>query len=153
MDFHVREISAIETRKIRHRVLWPHRDRWEDCTIDVDEADHACHLGAFDSNDQLVGVCSLFDQRSERFPHAIPNEEKVYRLRVMATVPEVRGLGAGAQIVTFAGHWCRKKDAAWLWCDAREIAFGFYERVGFSFVSDEYEIVPIGRHRMMALKL
>lgn len=152
-NFYVEEISARDTRKIRHRVLWPHRERWEDCTIDIDEDDHARHVGAFNSNHELVGVCSLFDQRSERFPEAISQNERIYRLRAMATVPEVRGLGAGAQIVTFAAGWCRENGAEWLWCDAREVAFGFYERMGFGYLSERYEIDPIGTHRMMALKL
>ena len=38
-------------------------------------------------------------------------------------------------------------------CDAREVAFPFYERMGFSFVSGRYEVPAIGPHRMMALKL
>ena len=40
-----------------------------------------------------------------------------------------------------------------LWCDAREVAFGFYERMGFVFLNDTYDIPDIGPHRTMALDL
>ncbi|MDA0912353.1 MAG: GNAT family N-acetyltransferase [Bacteroidetes bacterium] len=151
--FVARAISPAETRYIRHSVLWPHKESFQDCVIDIDGESHAHHVGAFDSNGFHVGVCSLFLQRSERFPEAIPVDDSVYRLRVMATIPEVRGLGAGATIVDYACAWARSKGVAWIWCDARKVAFGFYERMGFEFVSDFYEIDPIGPHRMMARKL
>jgi len=40
-----------------------------------------------------------------------------------------------------------------LWCDAREVAFGFYARMGFVFLNDTYDIPDIGPHRTMALDL
>lgn len=151
--FTARTIAAADTRSIRHQVLWPHKDKESDCTIDVDEADHACHVGAFDEGGNHVGVCSLFAQRSDRFPEALPVGESVYRLRVMGTLPEVRGQGAGASIIRFAADWSREHGAQWLWCDAREVAFPFYERMGFAYVSGIYQVPAIGPHRMMALKL
>lgn len=146
-------ISAEETCSVRFQVLWPHKSRAEECTIDVDHSIGARHVGAFDESGQLVGVCSLFEQRSERNPKALPSGEAVYRLRVMGTTPEVRGSGAGASIVEFACAWCREQGVDWLWCDAREVAFGFYERMGFDFVSGAYQVPEIGTHRMMARKL
>ena len=71
----------------------------------------------------------------------------------MGTLPEVRGKGAGAAIVRYAANWSREQGAVWLWCDAREVAFPFYERMGFEFVSEGYHVPDIGPHRMMALKL
>lgn len=152
-QFNARAITAADTRSIRHRVLWPHKERPEVCTIDVDLAPHAHHVGAFDANGKHVGVCSLFQQRSERFPAALPVDDEVYRLRVMGTLLEVRGQGAGAAIIRYAADWCRGQGAVWLWCDAREVAFPFYERMGFDYVSEGYEVPEIGPHRMMALKL
>lgn len=151
--FEARSIAAAETRSLRHRVLWPHKPSPDVCTIDVDEAEHAHHVGAFDAQGEHVGVCSLFHQRSDRFPEALPVDDGVYRLRVMGTLPEVRGRGAGAAIVRYAVKWSREQGAVWLWCDAREVAFSFYERMGFKFVSEGYHVPELGHHRMMALKL
>ncbi len=152
-DFVIRNITASETRPVRHEVLWPHLPSAASCVIDIDDQVGAHHVGAFDSNGKLVGVCSLFQQRSERFPHAISNNAAVYRLRVMGTVEEVRGHGAAAAIIDYVCLWCSRQSIAYVWCDAREVAFGFYERMGFEFVSDKFEIEHIGLHRMMARSL
>ena len=152
-DFNVSFISAEETRPLRYRVLWPHKQDANECVIDIDQAPGARHVGASDREGQRVGVCSLFDQRSDRFPSALPATDSVYRLRVMGTIPEVRGAGAGAAIVEFASAWCRQRDVKWLWCDAREVAFGFYQKMGFDFVSGPYQVPTIVTHRMMARRL
>ena len=151
-QFSVSVISAEETRSIRFRVLWPHKSSAEECVIDADHSDGAYHIGAFDENKQLVGVCSLFNQRSDRHPGALPDTDSVYRLRVMGTTPEVRGKGAGAAIIEFACTWCQEQDVKWLWCDALEVAFGFYERMGFECLSEMYQVPQIGPHQMMARK-
>lgn len=153
MDFQVRAISAEETRSIRHVVLWPHKPNVESCVIDLDTDDHTHHLGAFDDQGKLVGVCSLFRQNSERFPEAITSDIHAVRLRVMGVLDEVRGQGAGAAIVHYACRWVATQGAEVLWCDAREVAIGFYRRMGFEFVSNFYQIEDIGPHRMMARKV
>lgn len=152
-SFRIEFISAEMTRPVRYRVLWPHKSKEADCVIDIDDDPGARHIGAFDENEQLVGVCSLFDQRSERNEEALPLLDSVYRLRVMGTLPEVRGAGAGAAIIEFACAWCKSVGVKWLWCDAREIAFPFYSKMDFDFVSKSYEVLEIGVHRMMARKL
>lgn len=140
------------TRQLRHAVLWPHKSAPAVCTIEGDE--DAIHLGAFTENGEHVGVCSLFwGMRSERFPEVLSVEEPVCRLRVMGTLPEVRGRGAGRVLIERATVEAKGMGAAWLWCDAREVALGFYERMGFSYCSDFYEVPEIGRHRMMAIEL
>lgn len=151
--FRVRLVVAAKVRSVRHAVLWPHKAGPESCVIPGDDGPHARHLAAYDDADQIVGVCSLFAQRSERFPDAIPRAEHVYRLRVMGTMPEVRGSGAGAALIEAACKEAKSLGADWLWCDARQVALGFYERMGFIFLSETYEVPEIGPHRMMARRL
>ncbi len=144
-----REVGAEATRPVRHAVLWPHKPDAAACTIAGEDGAGVRHLGAFDAAGRLVGVCSLFPQRSERFPEALPPHAPVYRLRVMGTLTEVRGLGAGAALVEHACALAAELGAHWLWCDAREVALGFYARTGFQFVSETYDVPEIGPHRMM----
>lgn len=147
-----RIISHLETRLLRHVVLWPHKSGPAVCTIEGDE--NALHLGAFTDAGEHVGVCSLFfGMWSERFPEVLSVEEPVCRLRVMGTLPEVRGRGAGRVLIERATVEAKGMGAAWLWCDAREVALGFYERMGFAYCSDFYVVPEIGRHRMMAMEL
>ncbi len=80
-------------------------------------------------------------------------EEDALRLRVMGTLPEVRGQGAGAALVARATEEVVKRGKSVLWCDAREVAFGFYERLGFDFMNEMYVLPDVGPHRTMALVL
>ena len=149
--FQIRAISATETQPVRHRVLWPQLPNSEACVSDGDDDAH--HVGAFDNQGQLVGVCSLFKQRSTRFPDAIDPHAFLYRLRTMGTLEEVRGQGAAASIIEYVCQWCRGQGAEFIWCDAREVAYGFYEHMGFTFHSEEFAIENIGLHRMMTRSL
>ena len=53
--FEVHELRPEETRELRHRVLWPHKPSAQECVIDVDEADHATHLGVFMAEPAALG--------------------------------------------------------------------------------------------------
>jgi GNAT superfamily N-acetyltransferase len=137
----VRIISAQETRPLRHLVLWPHIEKTEDCVIDIDNREDAIHIGAFE-NDQLISVCSLFELSSQRI-----NQAKQYRLRAMATHPNFRGMNAGKRVVQFALELTRNMGFDVLWCDARQVALGFYEKMGFTLIDEWYEVPKIGLHK------
>lgn len=139
----VREIYAAETRNLRHKVLWPHLSNSEDCIIDIDEREDAIHLGAF-VNGSLVGVCSLFEMETPKL-----QGNRMYRLRAMATDPSVRGTGSGRAIVEHALALIHSKGYDLLWCDARKVALGFYERLGFDRIDEWYEVRNIGPHQLM----
>ena len=141
------QISASDTRALRFRVLWPHKANVEACIIDIDEAPHAIHLGSM-VNGELVGTASLFEMSHREVPG-----RRQYRLRAMATAPEVRGIGAGKAIVQEAIRRLKADGYDTLWCDARAVALGFYENLGFEYGSDWYEIPQIGPHRRMFYRL
>ncbi len=144
MTFRIRQVAPEETRELRHLVLWPHKQRIEDCVIDIDHRADAIHLGAFDSSDRLVGVCSLFEMPTPKLP-----DQRQYRLRAMATHPEVRGQGAGADLVREALRLIGGMGYNVLWCDARKVALGFYDRLGFERINEWYEVPNIGLHQLM----
>jgi GNAT superfamily N-acetyltransferase len=164
MKVEVRNIPSEGTRELRHRVLWPHKASPDVCVIDLDSRADAIHLGAFVHGDvpwgirvagqtgRLVGACSLFDQHCDRV-NVEWAEGADMRLRVMGTLPQIRGAGAGAALISQAAEEVRKLGRSVLWCDAREVAYGFYERMGFVFLNDPYHIPDIGPHRTMALDL
>ncbi len=163
-EIYVERVVSEAVRELRHRVLWQHKESSEACVIDIDDAEHAIHLAAFTKNQfpwgirlhghpgTLVGACSLFDQHCMRVqvPWG-PGDD--LRLRVMGTLPEARGWGAGAALIARALQEVQKQGRHALWCDARQVAYGFYERQGFAFLNDTYEIPDIGPHRTMAVDL
>lgn len=142
-----KEISSGETYVLRHLILWPHIKNTEDCTIDIDEREDAIHLGTF-VGDRLISVCSLFAQKNSKI-----DSGKQYRLRAMATHPDFRGRNAGKMLVEFAVELLKSRDYDFLWCDAREVALGFYGKLGFEVVGDWYEVMDVGRHKTMVFSL
>jgi GNAT superfamily N-acetyltransferase len=124
-------------------VLWPHKANTEECTIDIDERPDAMHFGAFD-RERLVAVASVFKMSTDKIDF-----ENQYRLRAMASHPDYRGKNAGKAVVLAAIEECTLKNAGVLWCDARKVALGFYEKIGFQRIDEWYDIPPIGLHQFM----
>ncbi len=141
--FEVKIISPDLTRPLRHRVLWPHIEKVEDCVIDIDGRADAIHLGVFDG-EKIVSIGSLFQMDSNKIQF-----EKQYRLRAMATDPDYRGQNAGRVLIEKSFELLKEKGVDVLWCDARKIAVGFYESLGFSKLPEEYEVPKIGPHYFM----
>ena len=145
-------------KEVRYEVLWPHLKSAEDARIDIDESEGAIHLAGI-KGEEVVGVASLFLQECDRFSGFFEGE-KVYRLRAMGVRAEARGNGVGEAIINEAVKILKAEDVKVIWCDAREVAWGFYKRCGFAFVADKdgiecdvYTVPNIGLHKMMFRRL
>ncbi len=109
------------------------------------EHDHwprTVHVGAFDAEGETL-ACATF------YPEETPDGRDGWRLRAMATAPEVRGQGYGSRTLRFGLEVVRLRGASLVWCNARSNAVWFYEHLGFTVVSDEFVIDPIGPHFLM----
>jgi [ribosomal protein S5]-alanine N-acetyltransferase len=138
----VKQIQARDCYPIRQQILWQHK-KLEDCGIDIDEQEGAFHLGVF-LKDELVCIGSFFKQKNTQF-----SEHNQYRLRAMATVPKAQKQGTAKALLDFAFERLKNQNHDILWCDARLIAFGFYEKMGFTKKGKMYEIPLIGPHYLM----
>ena len=145
---------AEDLREVRFKVLWPFLTSAEEANIDIDASEGAIHLaGVVDG--EIVGCASLFVQDCDRYPGMFKNQ-KVYRLRAMGVLKEVQGMGVGAAIIKNAETLCSSENASVIWCDAREVAWGFYSKLGFKYAAcedgyecDAYEVRNVGLHKMM----
>ena len=113
-------LPAHETLGFRQAMLWPDKPI-EHVMVPGDDA--ALHVGAFDK-DTLIGVGSFY-----------PVAPKV-RLRKLAIAPDYRTAGIGSKLVLFGAQAMKRDGLNELWCDARQSACGFYEKLGF-VVSDD----------------
>jgi ribosomal protein S18 acetylase RimI-like enzyme len=116
--------------------------------IDEDDAPYTLHLAARIDGGEIVGVVRFH-------PRDCPwrEGEGSWQLRGMATDPRVRGLGAGRALVAEGLSRIAARGGQLVWCDARGTAVGFYERLGFSSVTDDYYLRPVGLHRGMLIEL
>jgi len=138
-------ITADETLPLRSLQL---RDGWalDQCRFDSDEIAGAFHL-AHVVDDEIVCILSLHPQRHEGL------QGQGFQLRGMATHPHYYKKGLGKSLIEFAIQELKNRSVDYVWCNARRNAYHFYERVGFNYMSDEFEIPIVGPHRQMYLVL
>jgi GNAT superfamily N-acetyltransferase len=142
----IRLITAAETIPLRHSVLRAGRPV-EQARFAGDDHQSTVHFGAFNDG-ALLCIASLFSS-------SFPGEEGVaaFQLRGMATDPGARGLGLGTAVVEACVAYAREKGSQMLWCNARTTAAGFYSRLGFETVGNEFDIPDVGPHFRMRLLL
>ncbi|RKF03645.1 acetyltransferase (GNAT) family protein [Tenacibaculum lutimaris] len=136
----IKNISAQETYEIRLSVLRNNIDL--PFKFEGDEDKRTFHLGAF-YEEKLVGIASFMRNRID----VVKGQQ--YQLRGMATLPEVRGMGAGKMLIEEAKSILKEKSITALWCNARKEAVGFYENLGFKITGEEFEVSKVGAHFKM----
>lgn len=139
----VKIITTKETYPLRLEVLWQHKNSLAECKLDIDDLPTTFHVGAF-KNKEIVAIGTFLQQENEKF-----EATNQYRLRAMASSPKVRGENFGKLLIEFAIEELKNRKAELLWCDARKVALGFYEKMGFKIKGDFYEIPIIGPHKLM----
>lgn len=131
------------TYPLRLEVLWQHKNSLDECKLDIDDLETTFHVGAY-KNEEIVAIGTFLQQQNEKF-----EATNQYRLRAMATSPKVRGENFGKQVIDFALEELKNRKVDLLWCDAREVALGFYEKMGFNVIGDFYDVPIIGKHKLM----
>jgi ribosomal protein S18 acetylase RimI-like enzyme len=139
----IRRVTAEDIRPLRHSVLRPGQAFLE-TRYPGDDA--GLHFGAFDG-DRLVGIASLYEEGRADGPAG------GWRLRGMATDPNVRGAGYGAALLAACVEEVAGAGGTEVWCNARMAAVGFYRRAGFEVVSEEFDVPGIGPHLVMARRV
>lgn len=149
----VRPLDAADTRPLRHVVLRPDK-RPDDLVYAGDDHPAVLHVGAEDEGGRIVGIATVYPEPPPReFRGVMPEEAfargAAFRLRGMATDPEVRGAGYGRELLEACFDHVRAHGGSYLWCNARLVAKDFYTRLGFDTFGEEFDIDPIGPHYVM----
>ena len=103
---------------------------------DLDKEKDDILIGFFE-DDELEGCCIL-----------TPDNKTNIRLRQMAVVSGLQGKGIGRVIMNFAENVARDRGYKVLHMHARKSAVGFYEKLGYQIVGDEFEEVTIPHYEM-----
>jgi N-acetylglutamate synthase-like GNAT family acetyltransferase len=97
-------------------------------------------IGAFE-DEKIIGCCLLT---------RVDNHN--VRLRQMAVQNNVQGKGIGATMMNFAENVARDAGYKKMIMHARKSAIGFYEKLGYKVVGEEFEEITIP-HYIMEKKL
>lgn len=93
-------------------------------------------IGAYE-DDQMLGCCMLVEE-----------EPKTVRLRQMAVLNPLQGKGVGSALMQFAENLARDRGYKKITMHARKNAAGFYEKMGYKKIGDEFEEITIPHYRM-----
>jgi predicted GNAT family N-acyltransferase len=141
----VDEVPAADTIPLRGAILRPGRP----AAIQGDDDPATFHLAARTAEGQVVGVVRFHPAPCPWRPEA----RAAWQLRGMATDPAVRGAGAGRLLVAEGLARVATLGGDLVWCHARVSAAGFYERMGFTVVTEEYDKPGVGPHLGMVIDL
>ena len=141
----VDEVPPEVTYDLRGAVLRPNGG---EITWAGDEDPATFHLAAM-LEARVVGVVRFSPAPCPWRPLA----RSAWQLRGMATEAAVRGSGAGRAMAEDGLRRVVERGGDVVWCDARVSAVGFYERMGFTVVTEEYDKPGIGPHLGMLIDL
>lgn len=137
----IKYIAATDTLPLRSKVLRKDAPLAQ-CVFPADEVEGGFHLGYF-AGRSLVCIATFYPE------DCVEQGIGGFRLRGMATDPAFMGKGYGAELIKFAINELRSANASYIWCDARSSAVGFYKKLGFELISDEFDLRGIGPHFKM----
>ncbi len=140
-------IKSKDCIDLRSRILRPNQPV-ELCHFAEDNFDSTFHLGIF-KNERIVSNGTFMQNTN---PHFSDNKN-VYRLRGMATDTQFQGQGLGRLILEKSEVFLKQKNCEIVWFNARESAFGFYEKCGYKKIGDMFDIAGVGAHKVMFKKL
>lgn len=143
--YEVKEISLEELLPIRAKVL-RHGKRPEEVIFTGDSDLTTFHLGVF-LGEELITVGSFYKENLD------DQAGEGYRLRSMASSPEMQSKGGGSVLMQYAFEKLKQMEKKYLWCNARSGAVGFYQKMGLKIISDEFVIPEIGTHYVMITEL
>ncbi len=139
--------KAEEIYPLRLLVLRP-GGTLSDCRFEGDDLDSTFHLKASDVFGNVLAIASFYEKSQPQLSGG-----RAIQLRGMASHPEVRGLGYGKALVQHALQGYTLDNAELMWCNAREVAVSFYERLGFTKFGEPFDIAGIGKHWVMWTRL
>jgi predicted GNAT family N-acyltransferase len=103
---------------------------------ELEQERHDILLGCFDDG-KLEGCCML----TQTGP-------KEVRLRQMAVISGLQGKGLGKALIQFAENIARDRGFKVICMHARKSAMGFYEKLGYEKIGDEFTEVTIPHYKM-----
>jgi len=88
-------------------------------------------------DDQMLGCCMLVEEGHQ-----------TVRLRQMAVMNDLQGKGVGRALMQFAENLARDRGYKKITMHARKNAVGFYEKMGYRKVGQEFEEITIPHYVM-----
>ena len=103
---------------------------------ELESEKHNLMMAAYE-DDRMLGCCMLVQEA----PEAV-------RLRQMAVINDLQGKGIGKALMQFAENLARDRGYRKIMMHARKNALGFYEKMGYKKVGEEFQEITIPHYVM-----
>jgi ribosomal protein S18 acetylase RimI-like enzyme len=137
------------TYVLRQQVLRPHQRVEEMSLIGSDHPESVVIGAVVRESGEVVSTAAVSPEEAPPELAEVLPPGRRWRLRSMATRPDLRGSGIGRAVLDRALAHVESHGGGVLWCSARVPAAGFYERAGFVRFGEEWEPEHIGPHVLM----
>jgi GNAT superfamily N-acetyltransferase len=141
-------VPASSTWALRRAVLRPHQSASQVAREDLVGAIPAC-FGAVTETGVVVGVVRVALERPRATAGLGAGPFPPWRLRGMATRPDLRDAGIGSWLLGCAVDHVAARGGGLLWCTARAAAVNLYRRAGFAQQGDPWDAPVIGPHVLL----
>jgi GNAT superfamily N-acetyltransferase len=142
-------VEPARTFVLRQQVLRPHQRVEEMALLGSDHPDSIVIGAAVPASRDVVATAAVSPEEPPAELELVLPPGRRWRLRSMATRPELRGSGIGAIVLGAALEHVAGLGGGVVWCSARTPALSFYERAGFVTFGDVWVDALIGPHVMM----
>ena len=140
--YSIKQIPSKDTFAVRLPVLRPGKPV-ESCIFEGDDLPSTVHFGVFDDQN-LAGIVSVFEVTTP-----LLLQQRQFQLRGMAVLDAYQKKGLGEKLVKAAEEYITTQGGDVIWFNAREIAVGFYNKMGYEIIGDPFTIGDIGIHYVM----
>lgn len=141
-NFEIKLIGTQDTLSLRKNILKPFLTE-EECINPGDDFEDTYHFGLFHKR-ELITVATFLQESHPNLSAHYP-----YRLRGMATHSLFQGRGFGQSVMNHSMQFLKMRGCDLIWCNAREKAFSFYEKLGFLYSGNYFDLPRIGPHKVM----
>ena len=144
----IRAAAPEEVVDLRLAVLRPGFPR-DAAIFPLDHEPTTHHFVAVTKGSRIVG-CVTISQ-----PRPWQDQADAIQLRAMAVAEDFRGAGVGSKLLARIDEQVLTlpPPRPMMWCNARVSAIGFYERCGWTVVSEVFDSPPAGPHVKMTRQL
>ncbi|WP_335966027.1 GNAT family N-acetyltransferase [Galbibacter sp. PAP.153] len=138
----IKVITSAEAHKVRHPVLREGKP-FETAIFPEDDLKDTFHVGCVLENEP-IGTVTFMQKGKEEFKAVNP-----YQLRGMAVLQNHQKKGLGDLMVKKGEELVKKHNGDLIWLNAREIAVGFYKKIGYQVHGGAFMVAGIGPHYLM----
>ena len=137
-------VDAQVVRPLRRAVLRPEQPP-EMSRYPGDDDLRSAHAAVVVGGSEVAAVGTVLAEA----PPWAPHRADAWRVRGMATRPDVRGRGWGQLVLDALVDHVVAHEGGLVWCNARVPATNLYERAGFVARGEVFDIPGIGPHLQM----